>query len=181
MISSPSSRTGTRRWRRSPPALLREVSKRSSHSLESADLAFEVGELLFGALPHIRRGRCRVPFEGEELRNLVQREPELLGSPDETQPIDVLRGKLSISGRQARGLFKESFPLVEPDASIPTPAAFATSPILMSLSLTPGGRTLDSSPESRVGGDGEILFPGVWTVNRDGDRLSLFAALYIAS
>src|SRR5207247_10985822 len=76
------------------------------------------------AAPHVGAGGARIDPEGEQLPDLLQREPERLRLLDEAEPADRRGVEGPVASRRARRLRQEPAPLVVP-YRLPVHAALA--------------------------------------------------------
>jgi hypothetical protein len=95
-------------------ALLDELHQHVTHSLEVGDLGFDVAHFGFRLRPDFGSCGLGVQPQAEQPLDLLEREAEVLGSPDEPQDGHSLLVVLSVAGGSALRFFEQSLALVEP-------------------------------------------------------------------
>jgi hypothetical protein len=96
-------------------ALAHSFLEVSLQATQLADLDPDASEFLFQKRTDVRATVRPGETKGEQLSNLVQREPELLDPPDESQALEVLRPEETKPAGTARRGMEQLSPLVIPN------------------------------------------------------------------
>jgi hypothetical protein len=71
------------------------------------ELSFDIGQLAFSARFDVAAACRRIHPQGKEFRNLLERKPQSLGTPDELEVGDISRRILAVAGGTPRWFRQE--------------------------------------------------------------------------
>ena len=91
------------------------LCERFLHVFEGADFGFDIGNFGFCAFLDIAAAGIRLHPQGEQFRNLFQRETQPLGMFDELQTFEIVLGILTIAGPTPQRLWEKPTPLIVSD------------------------------------------------------------------
>ncbi len=91
------------------------MRQRAFHALKDPDFFFDIGDLAFRLCSDVIAGRLWIHVQGQQFRDLFERESQRLGALDELEVGNILLRVFSVPGLAPGGLREESSPFIIPN------------------------------------------------------------------